>query len=646
MVLLVIFNLGIYAQEGSPGEKLKQYLEILSEYNPDIGVGSELSDEIDNLLENPVNLNSALDIEIARLFFLTDYQIKSVTSYIKEFGAIVSPYEIEYIPGFDNELARLIEPFIIIETSEKKISYRKTKVRVLSNYISKKSYSNPEAPGLPFKHLSKVIFTTGYLSAGITLEKDQGEEIISSEKRVDFFSGHISYSNRGFIKNITLGDIRVRFGQGLVTWNGYPMPVTPLTTGSMRSHASITPYTSTDENNFFRGAGITIGNRNHTLLAFLSSNRIDASIDDNSGIKSITSFYDVGLHNSYSTQQKINSVTEQSGGFNYSLNLERFHTGLSLTATSLSLPVSNDNSTEELFDFQGSKNLTGSVDYSLTLNRLYVYGEIAINQGGGLAHLEGAKIITSPKTTINLLTTRTGRGYNSFHGTSAGRETVNNFRESILINLTSEPIRRITLITGILNTRELWYGTYGKPPATSRRFDTEIRYTPSEKVTINSTFKFKLTKSDSGVERGMRINSDERYSNLRLNIVFKASDGLSFQSRIETIRGHNTGTRGYMMFNGFRYQTGLSGFTILGRVYVWSTDSFDSRIYAWEDDLLYTNSINPFYNSGSRSYIIISYAKTRNFSIRFKGGFSEMRYPTGETRLDNELKIQLRFTIE
>ena len=50
------------------------------------------------------------------------------------------------------------------------------------------------------------------------------------------------------------------------------------------------------------------------------------------------------------------------------------------------------------------------------------------------------------------------------------------------------------------------------------------------------------------------------------------------------------------------------------RLQYFETDDYDSRLYAYENDVLFSYSIPVFYNQGYRYYLNINYDITRKFS--------------------------------
>jgi hypothetical protein len=82
--------------------------------------------------------------------------------------------------------------------------------------------------------------------------------------------------------------------------------------------------------------------------------------------------------------------------------------------------------------------------------------------------------------------------------------------------------------------------------------------------------------------------------------------------------------------------------TIIPRISVWSTSGYDTRIYVWEDDLLYSNTITPFYNSGYRSYILVSAGESSRIIVRLRAGFTHMEVPGLSDRDNAEFRVEIR----
>ena len=125
---------------------------------------------------------------------------------------------------------------------------------LLSNFSVKPGNNDTSSLGSPWKILTKYKFTAGGFSGGLTVEKDPGEKFLTGNPPLpDFLSAHIAYNGNGLIRRIIVGDFSARFGQGTNINTGIRRGISLTSPGYMSASDEIKPYTSTDENNFFRG---------------------------------------------------------------------------------------------------------------------------------------------------------------------------------------------------------------------------------------------------------------------------------------------------------------------------------------------------------------------------------------------------------
>ncbi|MDR0754974.1 MAG: helix-hairpin-helix domain-containing protein, partial [Prevotellaceae bacterium] len=74
----------------------------------------QLYEQFANLLNNPVDLNTATRADLEQLYILSDFQISSVLEYIRNNGKMMSKYELAFVHGFDDALAESLYPFVSV----------------------------------------------------------------------------------------------------------------------------------------------------------------------------------------------------------------------------------------------------------------------------------------------------------------------------------------------------------------------------------------------------------------------------------------------------------------------------------------------------------------------------------------------------
>jgi len=112
-----------------------------------------------------------------------------------------------------------------------------------------------------------------------------------------------------------------------------------------------------------------------------------------------------------------------------------------------------------------------------------------------------------------------------------------------------------------------------------------------------------------------------------------------------------TNDNGYLIYQDVIYKPDKLPLALAIRYSIFDTDSWDSRIYAYENDVLYGFSIPAFYSKGMRSYLNLKYSIAKNVDFWFKYAitryFDKDTIGTGLTEIQgntkSEVKVQFRF---
>jgi len=110
--------------------------------------------------------------------------------------------------------------------------------------------------------------------------------------------------------------------------------------------------------------------------------------------------------------------------------------------------------------------------------------------------------------------------------------------------------------------------------------------------------------------------------------------------------------KGYLIYQDIVYNKIGSPLSVTLRYALFETDDYDSRIYAYENDVVGAYSIPAHYYKGSRFYIMLNYNLTRRIELwfRYSQTFYENQNTISEGALTeissntrSEIKAQVRF---
>lgn len=638
----------LQGQEGQISDIINSIAEEMAENESESEEAGIIAERLYDLAENPVKLNQADENELSRLFFLSDFQIRSLADYIHSSGKIVSMFEIANIPGFDREVAEMMSPFTTLESGQVS-NGDSSRIRntLLINATVRSNNRSSTASGSPWKMLSKYKFTAGGFTGGITAEKDPGEKFLSGNPPLpDFFSGHLAWTGKGILRKIMVGDFNARFGQGTNINTGIRTGISLTSSGYLQGGDEIKPYTSADENNFFRGTAFQLQLKKTSVTFFWSINRIDASMSmsADSSLSQIVSFYKTGIHDSPSSLIKKDAVTETASAIAISHDFRNIRTGALWSCNRFTAAILNTgNDPQEIFEFEGSGNQMATVYYKSLFRRMILFGEFSYGSDRKKSIVQGLSFRPDDRLNINLLYRSYDPGFSSFHGKGPFSSSSGDNLNGIFGNFTFEAAKHLFISAGCDLRRYPWLRYRCSAPSTASSSELRIKYLPTGKLSLELLYSYRVSMQDRQEEiSGIKLQEEINSRSLRALIKYSLSETISLTNRLEYRKAEPGGSTGMLLLQDIKLSFRSVPVTVWIRYCIFNTDDWNSRIYTYENDLLRSFSIPALAGEGSRSYIMTAWKISKDADIRVKYGLTSLKSSNDYFTETNELKVQLR----
>jgi len=646
LIILFLISYKVFCQNDELSEIITEIAEQLAADESDPDAAEMFIEQLHELSENPVNINSGAESEISRLFFLSDFQIRSIIDHIKRSGAIVSVYEIASIPGFDRQATEIMMPFISLKYNDndlpKKLYPKNT---LITNYIIKPGESDTSSSGPLWKTLLKYKVTARSFSGGLTVEKDAGEKFFSGSPPLpDFLSSYFSWAGKGMIRQLILGDYSARFGQGTHINTRMRTGLSLTSAGYMTGRDEIRPYTSSDENNFFRGVAAEFSIKNLGVSLFLSRNKIDATVSssaDSAGLY-VSNLYKAGLHNTVSLIQKKDAVSETFYGININYNIPSVRFGLTWSESRFSLPVNLTSGPEDLYGFEGKTNRVFSAYYKSLIKRILLFGEVSADDSQDFAMVQGVALRPSDRLSINFLYRNYAPGFAAFHSRGPGSSSSTGNEYGLLGNFTFEAAKHLFISAGCDIARFPWLKYRTSYPSMARKQEIKLKYIPAESISIEASYNYRYSMCDENDEPGIPGIEELTVRTLRTIVRYSPAGNLALTTRIDYKTADESGSKGMLMLQDLKYRFRQAPVTIWLRYCIFSTDDWNSRLYAYENDLLYSFSIPALSGKGSRTYLMAQWEIADIAELRIKYGLTTLCEDGTSPVEKDELRMQFR----
>jgi hypothetical protein len=629
-------------------EKRVEYLiEDAEESDADY---TTIFDQLSYYFNKPLNLNRAKLDELEGLGLLTSIQINNLLGHIEKNGKLMTLEELQTINGFDDDVIKLILPFVkvssdvdspqltfneLLKNGENQVFIRYTTILEQKEGFSPTTDSalaaspNSRYAGDATKLYTRYRYKYGrHISFGVTAEKDAGEQFFEGAQKngFDYYSAHFFLRNQGKIKQLAIGDYQAQFGQGLTYWSGRAFGKSADIMLIKRSAQGLKPYSSVDESLFMRGGGVALEFGKIDVTAFYSYNNIDANIDltdtlsANNDVLTITSVQQTGLHRTFNEIEDKDAIVQQQMGGHIAYKTRKLNIGVTGINSNLNTEFNPTLQTYNQFRNSDNNQTKLGVDYNWIFKNFNFFGEFSKGINAGYAYVSGALITLDPRISVAVLYRDYQRDFQPIASAGIGEGSVNENEKGLYMGVIIKPAKKFTL-TGYYDQFTFPWLKFGiNAPSQGYQYLAQLTYKPSKKMEMYVRVRERNKQENTAVDlqEGIDYLVHEKQTNYRYNYSFKVSESIKLKGRIELVNYNKEESpfeTGYLIYQDIVFKAKSSPFSFSFRYGIFDTESFNSRIYAYENDVLYSFSIPAYSNKGTRTYLSMRYRVMKGIDV-------------------------------
>lgn len=671
LLFLLLLCSSLAKSQAQEDSFIKDLMESLAESLPEDYDLSELENRLVYLKKHPINLNQTNEEELKSLAFLSPLQINSFFAHLKANGPLLDVLELQSIQNFDLATVGRILPFVSIKASVqserptfgnlRKLGENDLFLRFGRTLEKVKGFND-----LPGSHYlgtaERLLLRYRYdfakrISASLILEKDAGENWSGNKQAIlDFQSANIALFNTGRFKKIVLGDYGLQFGQGLTLWSGFAFGKAPDVTSVAKKDLGLRPYQSTNEYAFFRGLATTVQLfKQIDFTAFASYRKLDASLSlDPNGTTVLSTITQTGYHRTATELEHKSSLAQSVFGGVVQYQRNSLSIGAIVYQSNYNHPFITGSSPYRYYDFTGRGLTNLGLHYNYSYHNVYVFGELAKSLDGGFAYVNGVLVSLSAKVSAVLLHRNYSPDYHNFFNQAMAEATTASNEKGFYLGFNVYPLKSWAIAIYADYFRFPWLKFRIDAPSSGYEILGQLTYTPNKTFKALLRYKSELKQQNTDLSVAINYLDEVKKESYRADVNWQLARSLKFQNRLEVSQYKKGAVKpefGYLIYQDFNYVPFSSKFSGNLRFAYFNTPSFNSRIYAYEDDVLYSSGFGSYNGKGLRSYINLKYKLSKKIDIW--GRYALFLYPgvdevgSGLDTIDgnskSDIKLQLRY---
>jgi hypothetical protein len=481
---------------------------------------------------------------------------------------------------------------------------------------------SPQRYFLRYKYVYKNLLQYGFLG-----EKDAGEQFFKGAQKTgfDFNSFHLFARNLGAIKALALGDFTVNLGQGLIQWQSLAFKKNQDVVNVKRQLSVLRPYNAAGEFNFHRGAALTTGWKKWEATVFVSLRNLDANLQQDTITNDddfISSFQTSGLHRTKSEIADKGVQRQMAAGGNISYRPGRWQVGFNTIQYQFKLPIEKANEPYNLYALSGKQAGNQSIDYSFTWKNMHFFGEAATDNKLNTAFINGLILSADARVDVSMVYRNISPRYQALNSNAFTESTVPTNETGLYAGISIKPTNSWRLDAYADFYRFPWLRFQTDAPTTGADYFTQLTYKPNKVLEVYARYRYESKKRNFNPDDNTLNPVIARpRQNFRWQINYKINSSFTFRNRIELVwwdRKSEAAQNGFLAFADVLYKPMMKRLSGNMRLQYFETDGYDSRLYAFENDVLYSFSIPVFYDKGYRYYFNLNYdvSKKLGFWLR------------------------------
>jgi hypothetical protein len=250
---------------------------------------------------------------------------------------------------------------------------------------------------------------------------------------------------------------------------------------------------------------------------------------------------------------------------------------------------------------------------------MHFFGEAAMNDKKYVAFVNGLLLSVANNVDMSFFYRNISKGYQSLYTSAFTESTYPTNEKGLFAGISIRPASAWRVDAYADMYRFPWLRYRVDAPTHGSDYLVQVTFKPNKVLEIYSRYKAE-SKSINFNPADLTMNPviPQPRQNWRTQVSFKVSNSVTVRSRAELVWFDKKGEaaeQGYLMYADFIFKPMMKPFSGNIRLQYFETEGYNSRLYAYENDVLYSFSIPVFYDKGYRYYINFNYDVNKKISL-------------------------------
>lgn len=596
-------------------------VEDIQQARPDQSLSEDDHDwqEKDFFRRTRLNLNELTEEQLRVTGLLTEEQISQFFLYRKWLGPFIDIYELQAVPGWDVETIRRLLPFLHTSIRPRArlnpndlLTSGTHSLLIRAGFTGTDSVTSSKFEGTGLRLFVRYQFRCrNRIRWGWVGEKDAGESLFSQSNRrgFDFNSFHFVYKGVRSLEGLFLGDYSVNFGQGLIQWQSLSLGKSSNAIQVFRTSEPVKPYSSSGEYLFYRGMAVVSSFNRWRYTVFLSVKPLHARLETDSVTHRtvIRSVDEAGYHRTSAEISLENSSRLYSAGSQIRFASKSFQIAINLVGHRYKQYYQPRVTRDSISVFMGQNRLNSSLSYQYRIRNFLCFGELAVDQSLQVAQLHALVASLHQRMTASLLIRTIDRSYQALFASSFTDKGTVESEKGIYLGFEYKPSKKIILHAFVDLFKNDWISVSVNRPSPGADQSIQFQYQPVKKAQLILRYRHRNYEENffqSIDSNGVQYSKKNSW---RMDVLIGQGTQVETHLRVETL-GIRTESKeeqgGWIGYIESKWQPASHHWRLEARYSLFRTDSYQSRLYARESDMLYSYAIPAFYGWGERGYLL------------------------------------------